>query len=66
MASANVKYNDFVKLSLITNGEAAYGEEVEILSTWIQENCLQINMGKTTELVVVVMRQQQPNNPSAA
>ncbi len=45
--------NDTVVLGLISNnGETAYLDEVERLTSWCQDNCLSLNVSKTKELIV--------------
>lgn len=52
--------DDKVVLGFITNNdETAYIEEVENLASWYQDNCLQLNISKTKELVVGFSRRHQ-------
>ncbi|KAK7944412.1 hypothetical protein WMY93_000140 [Mugilogobius chulae] len=53
-SNAIVKFaDDTVVIGLISNNnEAAYFEEVALLSTWCKENNLVINVSKTKEIVV--------------
>ncbi len=57
--------DDTVVLGLINNnGEAAYLDEVERLTSWCQDNCLSLNVNKTKELIVNFRkRQQRPYTP---
>ncbi len=57
--------DDTVVLGLINNNdEAVYLDEVERLTSWCQDNCLSLNVSKTTELIVDFRkRQQQPYTP---
>ncbi len=52
-------------LGLISyNGETAYLDEVERLTSWCQDNGLSLNVSKTKELIVDFRkRQQQPYTP---
>ncbi len=57
--------DDTVVLGLISNNdETAYLDEVEILTSWCQENCLSLNVSKTKELFVDFRKsQQRPYTP---
>ncbi len=54
-----------VVLGLISNNnETAYLDEVEIITSWCQDNCLSLNESKTKELIVDFRkRQQRPYTP---
>ncbi len=52
--------DDTVVLALISNNdETAYLDEVEILTSWCQDNCLSLNVSKTKELIVDFRKRQQ-------
>ncbi len=52
--------DDTVVLGLISNNdETAYLDEVEILTSWCQDNCLSLNVSKTKELIVDFRKRQQ-------
>ncbi len=57
--------DDTVVLGPITNNdETAYLDEVERLTSWCQDNCLSLNVNKTKELIVnLIKRQQRPYAP---
>ena len=45
--------DDTTVIGLITDGdETAYREEVRALSSWYQDNNLQLNLSKTTGMIV--------------
>ncbi len=52
--------DDTVVLALISNNdETAYFDEVEILTSWCQDNCLSLNVSKIKELIVDFRKRQQ-------
>lgn len=52
--------DDTVVLGLISNNnETAYLDEVEHLTSWCQDNCLSLNVGKTKEMIVDFRKRQQ-------
>ncbi len=57
--------DDTVVLGLISNNdETAYLDEVEIITSWCQDNCLSLNVSKTKELFVDFRKsQQRPYTP---
>ncbi len=66
-SSTIVKFaEDTVVLGLINNNdETAYLDEVERLTSWCQDNCLSLNVSKTTKELIVDFRkrQQRPYTP---
>ena len=55
--------DDTTVIGLITDGdETAYREEVRALTSWCQDNNLQLNLSKTKELIVDYRKRQGAEN----